>query len=167
MSIIKSLKIVIYNRLRSRRCDIVKAQLDPDAKTILDIGCQEFFFRDQLKDKYQVTLADFEPRFPEIKQEDVQNLSFEDNAFDIVLCQQVLEHVPDPVKAMGELKRVAAKQLIITVPHEPTFTLARLGHWEKEHLWAVTDQALECHLGKPDVSKNIVFGRYYMGVWNL
>lgn len=37
---------------------------------------------------------------------DICNLPFEDNSFDIVLCNHVLEHIPDDVKAMQELYRV-------------------------------------------------------------
>lgn len=41
-----------------------------------------------------------------MKKEDIVNLSFPDNSFDIILCSHVLEHVEDDQKAMGELYRV-------------------------------------------------------------
>jgi SAM-dependent methyltransferase len=37
---------------------------------------------------------------------DICNLPFEDNSYDIVLCNHVLEHIPDDTKAMQELYRV-------------------------------------------------------------
>jgi SAM-dependent methyltransferase len=37
---------------------------------------------------------------------DICNLPFEDNAFDIIFCNHVLEHIPDDAKAMSELYRV-------------------------------------------------------------
>jgi len=37
---------------------------------------------------------------------DICNLPFEDNAFDIVFCNHVLEHITDDTKAMQELYRV-------------------------------------------------------------
>ncbi|MFH6604706.1 class I SAM-dependent methyltransferase [Maribacter algicola] len=37
---------------------------------------------------------------------DICNLPFEDNSFDLVLCNHVLEHIPEDTKAMHELYRV-------------------------------------------------------------
>ncbi|MEP3839039.1 MAG: methyltransferase domain-containing protein [Algibacter sp.] len=37
---------------------------------------------------------------------DICNLPFEDNSYDIILCNHVLEHIPDDNKAMQELFRV-------------------------------------------------------------
>ncbi len=37
---------------------------------------------------------------------DVQALPFEDDSFDVVICNHVLEHVPDDRRAMAELARV-------------------------------------------------------------
>jgi SAM-dependent methyltransferase len=38
----------------------------------------------------------------------IEELPFEDGAFDVVLCIQVLEHVDDPARAVRELRRVCA-----------------------------------------------------------
>jgi SAM-dependent methyltransferase len=37
---------------------------------------------------------------------DICNLPFEDNQYDVILCNHVLEHIPDDTKAMKELYRV-------------------------------------------------------------
>ena len=37
---------------------------------------------------------------------DICNLPFEDNTFDVIFCNHVLEHIPDDTKAMQELYRV-------------------------------------------------------------
>ena len=37
---------------------------------------------------------------------DICNLPFEDNEYDVILCNHVLEHIPDDTKAMQELFRV-------------------------------------------------------------
>jgi SAM-dependent methyltransferase len=37
---------------------------------------------------------------------DICNLPFKDNEFDVILCNHVLEHIPDDTKAMHELYRV-------------------------------------------------------------
>jgi ubiquinone/menaquinone biosynthesis C-methylase UbiE len=156
-----------YGWIKYYRRAEVKKVLDRRSKTMLDIGCQDLVFHQQLKKRYDITLADYEPKKSFIKKEDVQNLSFEDNSFDIVLCQEVLEHVPDPIAAMKELKRVAKKQLVISVPNEPFFTMFRLFLWEREHLWAITPKIFKHYLGKPSYQRKVFFKRYYMAVWNF
>ena len=50
--------------------------------------------------------------------EDIQNLSFKDNRFNYVLCNHVIEHVPDDDRALGEISRVLVKDGVafITIP---------------------------------------------------
>lgn len=40
------------------------------------------------------------------KEGDAMSLEFEDNSFDVVICSQVYEHVPDAARMMEEIKRV-------------------------------------------------------------
>jgi ubiquinone/menaquinone biosynthesis C-methylase UbiE len=167
MKIFRIFKRKIYNLIRIHRWKNIKGLLDKEGKTLLDVGCEELYFYNKLKSKYEITLADYSPKNALIKKENVQNLSFENKAFDIVLCQQVIEHVSNPVKAIFELKRVTKKQLIITVPYEPFFTLFRCLVWEKEHLWAITPKILKLYLGDPIYENTIFFKRYYVGVWKL
>lgn len=46
----------------------------------------------------------------------LENLPFRENCFDVVLCSEVLEHVPDHHKALAELHKVAGKHLVISFP---------------------------------------------------
>lgn len=41
---------------------------------------------------------------------DVTKIPFEENSFDVILCNHVLEHVPDDKQAMSELYRVMKKE---------------------------------------------------------
>jgi len=50
---------------------------------------------------------------------DIGRLPFEDDTFDLVLCIEVLEHVPFPELALAELHRVARRDLVTSVPREP------------------------------------------------
>jgi len=48
----------------------------------------------------------------------IEELPFADDEFDTVICTHVIEHVLEPKKAIAELRRVAAKRVIIIVPRE-------------------------------------------------
>ncbi|MCP4049459.1 MAG: class I SAM-dependent methyltransferase [bacterium] len=57
----------------------------------------------------------------------LKKLPYDDEEFDCVVCSEVLEHIPDYLKAMSELSRVTKMggSLIITTPnkHNPDMTL--------------------------------------------
>src|SRR5262245_17651010 len=56
-----------------------------------------------------------------------EQLPFADARFDVVLCTEVLEHVPDPAVVISELIRVAAPgaRVIISIPNERNIDLAK------------------------------------------
>lgn len=49
--------------------------------------------------------ADIESPLAKVKM-DIHQIPFPENTFDVVLCNHVLEHVNDDLKAMGEIRRV-------------------------------------------------------------
>lgn len=57
---------------------------------------------------------------------DACELPFEDRSFDLVVCLEVLEHLPEPARALRELKRVARSACLLSVPHEPFFRLGNV-----------------------------------------
>lgn len=52
--------------------------------------------------------SDIESPIADVKA-DICDLPFDDNSFDVVFCNHVLEHIPDDTKAMQELFRVLKK----------------------------------------------------------
>jgi 2-polyprenyl-3-methyl-5-hydroxy-6-metoxy-1,4-benzoquinol methylase len=58
---------------------------------------------------------------------DVQNLPFRKGCFEIVLCTEVLEHLPNPRIGFHEICRVSRKLILVTVPgyHSLLFYIAR------------------------------------------
>ncbi len=51
------------------------------------------------------TTADLESPLAKVKM-DIHDIPFEDNSFDVIFCNHVLEHVGDDIKAMKEMNRV-------------------------------------------------------------
>ena len=57
---------------------------------------------------------------------DIHRLPFGNNTFPLVLCLEVLEHIPDSRAGLRELARVSSEYLVLSVPHEPYFRSANL-----------------------------------------
>jgi SAM-dependent methyltransferase len=75
-------------------------------KKVLHFAPEQAFyklFRNQKNIAY--TTTDLLSPLADVKA-DICNLPFEDNAYDYIFCNHVLEHIPDDTKAMNELLRV-------------------------------------------------------------
>lgn len=66
---------------------------------------QCFLKRFKKLDNLDYTTTDLLSPIADVKA-DICNLPFEDNSYDVILCNHVLEHIPDDSKAMKELYRV-------------------------------------------------------------
>ncbi|MCC7021569.1 MAG: class I SAM-dependent methyltransferase [Thermomicrobiales bacterium] len=111
--------------------------LAPDS--FLDAGCGEGFVARRMLEampNLELTGCDLSAGALEIAREtnpsarfvpgSVVELPFPDNAFDVVGCFEVLEHLPGdlPELALAEFARVARRGVVLSVPHEPAFSLA-------------------------------------------
>jgi SAM-dependent methyltransferase len=52
---------------------------------------------------------------------DLHRLPFPDNSFPLLICLEVLEHLPDSSVGLRELARVSSEYVLLSVPHEPFF----------------------------------------------
>jgi SAM-dependent methyltransferase len=91
-----------------------------DKKKVLHFAPEQAFyklFRNQKNIDY--TTTDLFSPLADVKA-DICNLPFEDNSYDIIFCNHVLEHIPDDTKAMQELFRVLKKggMAILQIPQE-------------------------------------------------
>src|SRR5206468_3134631 len=71
----------------------------------------------------------------------VTHLAFQDNRFDVVLCNQVLEHVPEYRTALSELHRVLRPGglLIVGVPNEGSVLGVMRNHVLQRSILTTTD----------------------------
>ncbi|MEK7636785.1 MAG: class I SAM-dependent methyltransferase [Patescibacteria group bacterium] len=67
--------------------------------------------------------------WPSLKMEhgDIYRLPQSDRSWDVVIASEVLEHLERPSEALRELKRVAKRYLLLSVPFEPWFRIGNLG----------------------------------------
>lgn len=87
---------------------------------------------------------------------DVHHLPFPANSFPLVICLEVLEHLPDSRVGLRELARVSSDYVLLSVPHEPFFRganflrgkhLAAFGN-DPEHLHNYSGRAFR-HMVEP------------------
>ena len=99
---------------------------------ILEVGCGEGILSALMAQKgAEVTASDIsKPNLMNAKkyaknkginninflEADAEDLPFRDNSFDIVVADNVLEHLPDFEKGLSEIKRVTKKRAIIVLP---------------------------------------------------
>jgi ubiquinone/menaquinone biosynthesis C-methylase UbiE len=129
-------------------------------ESLLEVGCSEGHYLHKMKGKCKRTVGvDIEEeRIEEAKArnqetefyliEPHKGLPFKDREFDWVLCTEVLEHVPDWQKTLAEVKRLAKKFVLLTIPLEKGRwwkTMSRFGFTMKarKHLHALTVKDIE------------------------
>lgn len=66
---------------------------------------QAFYKRFRKMKNIEYVTTDLNSPLADVKA-DICNLPFEDDEFDVIFCNHVLEHIPDDVKAMQELNRI-------------------------------------------------------------
>ena len=81
---------------------------------------------------------------------DITSLPFDDNTFDLVICSEVMEHIPDEKKAASEILRVLkpGHDLVVTVPR----------FWPERICWALSDEYFNANQGHIRIykKKNLV-----------
>lgn len=80
---------------------------------------QAFYKRFRALKNLDYTTTDLNSPLADVKA-DICNLPFKENEFDVILCNHVLEHIPDDTKAMQELFRVLKPKgmAILQIPQD-------------------------------------------------
>ncbi|WDU52217.1 methyltransferase domain-containing protein [Taylorella equigenitalis] len=110
------------------RIEIVKKFIPSDVKTILDAGCGNGAISNYLNG-YDITGMDRSPEAlkyvtNKTVEGSLDSIPFEDNAFDLIICADVLEHLSEEVfeKTIKEFKRVSKKYILIISPNAEDLT---------------------------------------------
>lgn len=80
---------------------------------------QAFYKRFRKMNNLDYTTTDLNSPLADVKA-DICNLPFENDSYDVILCNHVLEHIPDDTKAMKELYRVLKPngRAILQIPQD-------------------------------------------------
>jgi len=99
-----------------------------DPSKILEIGVGSRFVSRYLSAYYNVFTMDITAELKPQCLGSVLSLPFKDKALDVVLCCQVLEHLPfsDFPTALSELYRVSGKRLVLSLPDKRYFRAIQL-----------------------------------------
>lgn len=121
-------------------------QMVPDgASTALDVGCGDGAITNELGRSLDITGVDLsEAALAHVEGPSqvasATDLPFADSSFDLVLSSQVLEHLSeeDYRRALSEMRRVARRHLLISVPYREDLALREIrcpacGH--RHHVW--------------------------------
>ena len=126
----------LVGRFLSQVSELVATQRP---RRVLEVGCGEGIVLAQLAARLPGTrfdgleldersLEEARARCPGARfvRGDACELPFGDRSFDLVVCLEVLEHLPEPSQALRELRRVARTGCLLSVPHEPFFRLGNV-----------------------------------------
>jgi len=129
-------------------------------RTVLDVGCGGGRFSRFAADAGRAVVAlDVDPRrlaeidgLPRVRA-DAARLPFADDSFETVFLINVVEHVEDDVAALREAARVAARNILVSVPKRDTYPshrsgLVYRGYFDPTHLRYYTEEALKATLEK-------------------
>ena len=98
----------------------------------MEVGFRDGYHSKILAERFELVVAiDLEPQRivasrVVIATASVTDLPFADNAFDCVLCAEVLEHVPNVAVAAAEISRVARRDVLIGVPFRQDTRVGKL-----------------------------------------
>ncbi len=116
-----------------------------EVKTIVDVGCGDGAITNPLGRQWAVTGVDSSRTALQYVNTsavlaDARELPFADGSFDLAMSSQMLEHLDDSTydAAVAELRRVARKYLLISVPYREDLDVRMIRcptcGW-REHVW--------------------------------
>jgi SAM-dependent methyltransferase len=135
MSRLSPSRASVQYAVRKPLVDWLRTQEVADRR-VLDVGCGDRPYRELFPDAVGFDV----PGNPHADLHgSIDAIPVEDASFDVVLCLQVLEHVPDPAAAVRELRRVVRPggRVLLTTHGVYPF------HPNPDDLWRWTHQGLE------------------------
>lgn len=133
----------LYTERDWRRIDYILNYIPGNAKNVLDVGAgpgalmNYFALSKRFERVCAIDIREYTRLIRlsddvDLRIMDASNMEFADNEFDLVICMEVIEHLPDEKMqlAIDELRRVCSGKLVMSVPFEepeplPSYHLQR------------------------------------------
>lgn len=125
---------------RPKRDIIVEALGRGERPTMLEVGAGNGFFSHTFQSAFDLTCLDFSKNMLDMHPlpwsqkvvGDAEDLPFQDDEFDVVFCGNLLHHLTDPAIAVGEMKRVARRNVVLLEPNSVNPLMFLFGLVKKE-----------------------------------
>ena len=151
-------------------------------KIVLDIACGEGYGSNIISDVAEYVYAveidknvvksakeKYVKKNLEFKCSSIENIPLKDNSVDVILSFETIEHIPDYIKALNELKRVLKNDglLVISTPNKTNYT-DKTGNINPYHIHEFTrSEFIELLSGfykyREFLSQSFIYGSY---IWN-
>jgi SAM-dependent methyltransferase len=132
---VKESRSSVQYAVRRPLLEWLRAQ-DVAGKRVLDVGAGDRPYRDLFPEAVAFDIPD-NPHAD--LHGSLEAIPVEDASFDVVLCIQVLEHVPDPAAAVRELRRIVRPGGRVLLSTHGVYPF----HPNPDDLWRWTHQGLE------------------------
>ena len=157
----------LLKRFQFRVADLAAFSVGQDGASprVLDVGCGEGFVLEYLKEKLphiHLCGLDLDRKALELAKArnndmpfylgDIFHLPFADGSFDLVICLEVLEHLESPWLAVEELARVSSRDILVSVPNQPLFSLANFLRGKNWPTWGDDPEHMQRWWGRSFVS---------------
>ncbi len=117
-----------------QRIKEIISYIPDNVNSVLEVGCGDGRIINDLIGKYEricgldISLEGLEKVKADKVQGSVDDLPFPDNSFDLVICSEVLEHLPYSIyqKAIKEIMRVTRKYILISVPNNEDIEILKV-----------------------------------------
>lgn len=86
------------------------------------------------------------------RQASIYALPWPDQAFDLVICCEVLEHLHDPAAGLRELARVARRHVLLSTPWEPVWRVLNMARGRYLPAWGNTPGHVQ-HFGRAALAR--------------
>jgi ubiquinone/menaquinone biosynthesis C-methylase UbiE len=118
--------------------------------SVLEVGCGEgelathLWHRGPQPERFEICDVDLGRLStalpPEIaaRQASIYALPWPDDAFELVICCEVLEHLHDPAAGLRELARVSRRHVLLSTPWEPTWRILNMARGRYLPQWGTT-----------------------------